>query len=310
MSTNPLDSPWHAGELTIQQHAGVVARMDAVGRRNVRDHMPDQHREFFAQLPFVVLGVVDDAGDAWATLRAGLPGFMQSPEPKLLQIALTPDSDDPAYDGFREGHPLGVLGIELATRRRNRMNGQIVRATSGQIDIDVRQSFGNCPRYILPRNLRFTRDVRVHGQAKSIESTTLDDSAHALITNARTFFVTSYADVSDEQQHRQVDVSHRGGEAGFVRVNDDGSLTIPDFAGNLFFNTLGNLLLNGRAGLVFVDFATGGLLQMTGDAEVLLDSVDSSLFPGAERLWRFRPRRVVFRADALPMQWEEATAPT
>jgi ferredoxin-NADP reductase/predicted pyridoxine 5'-phosphate oxidase superfamily flavin-nucleotide-binding protein/ferredoxin len=315
---NSLRSPWHAGELAIQQHAGVVARMDAVGRRNVRDHMPEQHRAFFAQLPFVVLGVVDDAGDAWATLGAGEPGFIQSPDPKLLQIALTPDPADPAYRGFSAGNPLGVLGIELPTRRRNRMNGHIVRATHTRLDVAVSQSFGNCPQYILPRYLRFTRDAQVRGQAEPIENTTLDGRARALIGKARTFFVASYADAveadgtadvlpenSSVLSTRQVDVSHRGGESGFVRVNDDGSLTIPDFAGNLFFNTLGNVFLNGRAGLVFVDFATGGLLQMTGDAEVLLDSADIATFPNAERLWRFVPRRVVFRADALPMRWEE-----
>lgn len=311
MSTNSLRSPWHAGELAIQQHAGVVARMDAVGRRNVRDHMPEQHRAFFTQLPFVVLGVVDDAGDAWATISAGQPGFMQSPDPRLLQIALTPDANDPAHRGFRQGNPLGVLGIELPTRRRNRMNGRIVRATDGRIDVAVHQSFGNCPQYIQPRYMHFTRDVHVPGRAEPVQSTMLDARARALIGMAKTFFVASYADAADAS--RDVDVSHRGGEAGFVHVNDDGSLTIPDFAGNLFFNTLGNVLLNGRAGLVFVDFATGGLLQMTGDAEVLLDravvGVDIASFPSAERLWRFFPRHVIFRADALPMRWEETRTP-
>ena len=41
---------------------------------------------------------------------------------------------------------------------------------------------------------------------------------------------------------RQVDVSHRGGKAGFVRIGEDGVMTMPDFAGNLFFATLGNFI--------------------------------------------------------------------
>ena len=53
-----------------------------------------------------------------------------------------------------------------------------------------------------------------------------------------------------------------------VRVAEDGALTIPDFNGNLFFATLGNIVLNGKAGLLFVDFETGDMLQMTGEAEV------------------------------------------
>ncbi|MDR5671235.1 pyridoxamine 5'-phosphate oxidase family protein, partial [Burkholderia cenocepacia] len=86
---------------------------------------------------------------------------------------------------------------------------------------------------------------------------------------------------------RQVDVSHRGGKAGFVRIGDDGVLTIPDFAGNLFFATLGNFRVNPRAGIVFADFETGDVLQMTGEAEVDLDSPEIAAFQGAERLWRF-----------------------
>jgi ferredoxin-NADP reductase len=130
----------------------------------------------------------------------------------------------------------------------------------------------------------------------------LSPRAKAMITGADTFFVASYFDREDG--HRQVDVSHRGGKPGFVRLADDGTLTIPDFAGNLFFNTLGNILVNGRAGLVFADFDTGDVLQLAGDAEVLLDSRETAAFQGAERLWRFTPRRIAYRAGALPLRWK------
>ncbi len=98
-------------------------------------------------------------------------------------------------------------------------------------------------------------------------------------------------------------MSHRGGKPGFVRIGGDGVLTIPDFAGNLLFNTLGNLLANPKAGLLFVDFESGDLLQLTGDAEVILDSPEIAAFQGAERLWRFTPRRIVYRPGALPLRW-------
>jgi predicted pyridoxine 5'-phosphate oxidase superfamily flavin-nucleotide-binding protein len=103
-----------------------------------------------------------------------------------------------------------------------------------------------------------------------------------MIAVADTFFVASYTD--DTVDGRQVDVSHRGGKAGFVRVGEDGVLTIPDFAGNLHFNTLGNFLLTPRAGLMFVDFATGDVLQLSGRAEVILESPEIAAFQGAERL--------------------------
>ncbi|MHC2435466.1 FAD-binding oxidoreductase [Bradyrhizobium sp. USDA 4451] len=291
---------WHAGEKAIQQKAGVAEKMEAVGQRAVRDFMPDQHRDFFAQIPFVVVGSVDQGGDAWASLLAGRPGFIASPTPRSLEIAARPDPSDPVSAGMREGDAIALLGIELHTRRRNRANG-LLRASSGNaLSFDLDQSFGNCPQYIQLRDFAFVRAPDQPFTGEIEQSTTLDQAARDMIAAADTFFVASYAEREDR---RQVDVSHRGGKAGFVRVADDGTLTVPDFAGNLFFNTLGNILVNGKAGLVFADFETGDLLHLTGDAEVILDSPDIAAFQGAERLWSFRARRAVRRRGALPLRW-------
>ena len=88
-----------------------------------------------------------------------------------------------------------------------------------------------------------------------------------------------------------------------MRINADGSLTIPDFAGNLHFNTFGNFMLNPKAGLVFPDFETGDMLHLTGDAELVLESDEIAAFQGAERLWVFRPRKIVLRPAALPLRF-------
>ncbi|WP_050422878.1 pyridoxamine 5'-phosphate oxidase family protein [Bradyrhizobium tropiciagri] len=291
---------WHAGEKAIQQRAGVAERMEAVGQRAVRDFMPDQHRDFFAQIPFIVVGSVDQSGDAWASLLTGRPGFVSSPTPRSLEIDARPEPGDPVSEGMREDNAIALLGIELHTRRRNRANG-LLRASPGRaLSFELDQSFGNCPQYIQLRDFNFVREPGEPFTGAIETSRTLDQAARETIAAADTFFVASYAEREDR---RQVDVSHRGGKAGFVRVAADGTLTIPDFAGNLFFNTLGNILVNGKAGLVFVDFETGDMLQLTGDAEVILDSPEIAAFQGAERLWSFRARRVVRRRGALPLRW-------
>jgi predicted pyridoxine 5'-phosphate oxidase superfamily flavin-nucleotide-binding protein len=292
-------SPWHAGELALQRHAGVAARMEQVGRMVLRTHLIEQHRQFYPQLPFVVLGAVDAQGDAWATLRAGQPGFLRAPDPAALHVELGRDWKDPAEAGMGDGESLALLGIELHTRRRNRLNGVIRRGAGSGFELQVRQSYGNCPQYIQLRDFAFVREPEV--AAAPVELAGLDARARRMIAEADTFFVASYAAGADGQ--RQVDVSHRGGKPGFVRVAADGVLTIPDFSGNRFFNTLGNIVATGRAGLVFVDFGSGDLLQLSGEAEVLLDAAETAQFEGAERLWRFRPRRVVHRAGALPLRW-------
>ncbi|MBY5342873.1 MULTISPECIES: pyridoxamine 5'-phosphate oxidase family protein [Rhizobium] len=294
-------SPWHAGELAMQRSVGVAERMDGPGRNFVRKAMPEQHRAFFPMLPFVVLGAVDAKGDVWATVRAERPGFMVSPEPEILEVRLPRDAADPADAGMEDGDAIGMLGIQLETRRRNRLNGVIRRTDPGAFQVHVGQSFGNCPQYIQLRSSAFVRDPDVPTAMPPLHSGQLDDRALGMIEGADTFFVASYVD--RENDERQVDVSHRGGNAGFVRVGADGVLTVPDFPGNRFFNTLGNFLVNPKAGLVFIDFETGDVLQMTGRVEVLLDSPEVASFQRAERLWRFTPEEIVLRPDALPLRW-------
>lgn len=295
-------SPWHEGELTLQRSVGAVEMMVSVGERQLaRDWMPAQHREFYEQLPFVVLGAVDAQGHPWATLRVGQPGFMHSPDPQTLHIDLPPQPDDPAQQGLNEGDAVGLLGIELHTRRRNRMNGELLPHGGEGLRIGVQQAYGNCPRYINLRQYAFVS----HAPGQVHEQSVADPLVRRIVTAADSFYVATYVERDGE---RQVDVSHRGGKSGFVRMDEDGTLTIPDFSGNLFFNTLGNILLNPRAGLVFVDFETGDLLQMSGSAQVLLDSPEIAAFQGAERLWRFTPERIVYRQAAIALRWKEEGA--
>lgn len=297
-------SPWHAGEIEMQARIGVSERMEVLGRRVIRDHMPDQHRSFYEQLPFMVYGAVDADGKPWASLLEGEPGFVHSPEPQLLHFSSRPAADDPAQ--LSDGSAIGLLGIELHTRRRNRINGHIGGMSASGFDVTVDQSYGNCPQYI---QLRQFRSVPLTDPATrpAQHFNELDDAAKVMIAEADTFFVASYVDVEGV---RSVDVSHRGGQSGFVHVEGD-RLTIPDFAGNLFFNTLGNLLVNPRAGLLFIDFISGDLLQLSGRTEITLDGPEVEAFQGAERIWTFHVEHVVRRPAALALRWRfDGVSPT
>ncbi|OLF51455.1 pyridoxamine 5'-phosphate oxidase [Pseudomonas chlororaphis] len=287
-------SPWHAGEKRLQAQAGVVERMDVVGRKVIRSEMPDQHRQFFQQLPFMLAGTVDNHGNPWASLLEGPVGFAHSPTPGLLQLDSLPAAEDPGQ--IEAGAAIGLLGIELHTRRRNRLNGRVLKRDDSGFTLGVEQSFGNCPRYIQLRQFESV-PLAVPRSVQRLDA--LDEAARGMIRGADTFFVASYVEV---EGRRWVDVSHRGGPAGFVRVEGN-RLSIPDFAGNLHFNTLGNLLLNPRAGLLFIDFSRGDLLQLSGRTEVVLDDPQIATFPGAERLWRFEVEHLVRRPAALALRW-------
>jgi len=292
---------WHSGEVAIQASVGSAERLALHGKRIFLDHLNPQHRGFYPRLPFLLAGAVDRAGDVWATVLAGRPGFAAAPDPYRLSIASARIPGDPADAGMENGDAVALLGIELHTRRRNRLNGSIQREGAERFDVVVGQAYGNCPQYIHLRGYEFVREPGVPATGAPKILPTLDQRAQAMIRSADTFFVASYVD--REGGPRQVDISHRGGPAGFVRLGEDGVLTIPDFSGNQFFNTLGNILVNRKSGLLFIDFMNGDLLQLSGESEIIFDSPQIATFAGAERLWRFTPRRIVYRPDALPLRW-------
>lgn len=279
-------SPFHQGELAAQTRAG----RSSLGT-GIRSFMPDQHRDFFALLPCLFAAGRDARGHPIATVLAGEEGFVTSPSPTELAIAALPADEDPADAAFAAGAPVGLLGLDFRTRRRNRANGTITARSAGGLTVAVAESFGNCAKYIQSRE-----PARASGRAAPAEELAgLDDAASTLIARSDTLFIASASAGG-------VDISHRGGRPGFVAIEGD-RLTIPDFAGNNYFNTLGNLLLEPAAGLLSVDFATGDVLQLQGETEILWDGPELREFPGAQRLWRFRVGRGWRRRAALPLRW-------
>src|SRR4051794_34798081 len=87
---------WHEGERAMQEAAGMRAALEQRGGAVLRDHMREQHREFFAQRQQIYVSLLDPAGRPWATLLEGEVGFITSPHPRILAIAALPDVDDPA----------------------------------------------------------------------------------------------------------------------------------------------------------------------------------------------------------------------
>jgi len=288
-----MDQPFHAGELAAQARAGV----QAPGATGIRPFMPDQHRDFFALLPYLFVATVDEAGWPVATLLTGAPGFVASPDPTTLRIAATPRAGEPGHDQFRAGRPFGALGLDFATRRRNRANGVIETADAGGLRLKVLQSFGNCPQYIQTRAVETAPASTVPAEAVAVDA----PEVLAQIADADTFFV---ATVSGSALNGGVDISHRGGLPGFVKLVD-GELVVPDFRGNRFMNTLGNLVEDPRAALLFVAFDTGDLLHLQGRVEIDWDPPAGQAWPeGVQRQWRFRPERAWRRPAALPLRWE------
>ncbi len=297
---NSDESPFHPGEQDVQKRLGV-RDIEDWARKVVRDYLPEEHRAFHTALPFLVVAARDAQERPWVTLLTGPEGFVASPDVRSLVIEAKPISGDGLEEALVAGADMGILGIELSTRRRNRVNGRIVENSSGSIVFGVEQSFGNCPQYIREREWR-----RVEGElaGKPAKGTRLTPSQREWIACADTFFIASGYRAKGESATFGMDASHRGGDRGFVSVVSETRLEFPDYAGNNHFNTIGNLVLDPRAGFLFIDFETGSLLQLTGRATIDWDSEVVTRIPGARRLVAFDIEKVIELPAAVALRWD------
>lgn len=287
-----MNVPFHAGELAIQQQAGVQHNAGRIAR-GIRDFIPPDWGDFLREQSMAGVGSLDTTGRVWASILIDKPGFLNTINPQTLQIESNPINGDPLARNLQQGNPLGLVAINLATRERMRINGQTNWTMQGQLQLTVEQAFANCPKYIQVRQV----DPASPGSSVLpvvIRTTALTPLQQAHITQADTFFIAT------AHTERGVDVSHRGGNPGFVHIINNSLLEFPDYSGNMMFQTLGNLATNPNAGLIFMGFEQGFTLQLTGRASISWDESRTSLYNGAERVVTFEVDEVVEIVNALP----------
>lgn len=290
---------FHIGERAVQARAGVPDTWLKQTESFVRTEMPQQHRDFFENLPMLFLALLDRTGRPWCVPAFGAPGFVVSPAPDRLELRGTPVLANELELERSTGASVGIVGIDLTNRRRNRMNGRVQDTSGGVIAIQVDQSFGNCPQYIQTRALSAVPDEpkRTSRQRANLR----DPEVRRIIEASDTFFIASRAAGSLVGGSAGVDASHRGGRPGFLGINDDGTLSFPDFSGNRFFNTLGNIESDGRVSLFIPDFETGCAVLLTGRAAIDWDSTRVASFEGAERIVDVVPDEIWHATAAIPV---------
>ena len=268
---NAVANSWHHGELTAQKRVGTEQRMAEVGPKFIRELMPQQHRDFFESLTMMFIGYTNFQSQTCASVLFGEPGFVSSPDPSELIINLQYSIGDFTNQSVNIGDRMGLLGLEFHSKRRNRINVIVTDINQKNMTVKVLQSFGNCPKYIQPKTWTFNAEYQRFPLITEVALSTkisIDKTIKQMITNADTFFIASCFDDGERLNNRGTDISHRGGDAGFVEVNESGQLLVEDYYGNGFFNTIGNLLLNPVASLLFFDTQLGHAIQLTVSAEI------------------------------------------
>ncbi|KAG0000901.1 hypothetical protein BGZ80_008186 [Entomortierella chlamydospora] len=329
---------WHSGERKIQDLMHVreaVQDMSSI----MRPSLTTQMQEFVPGLNYFFIGTLDDQGRPWVSILTGPKGFLQSPNSKCLEIRTritrhseqTKDAADPIFfnlargETFKSGKRMwGAVALDFSNRRRNKMNGVVypdglltVDETSGelQLKLTVEQSIGNCPKYITIREMKAqTRSESTDSSNAENVTTALEmtggsslgigDQEIAIIRQADCFFIASrFIDENLADQTSGMDCNHRGGNPGFVRLGEDNkSLVFPDYSGNRFFNTLGNIANDERVGILFISFETGDLLHITGRAKIFVGKGSQALYPHTQRCVQVTIDGHLLRNDAIPFR--------
>jgi predicted pyridoxine 5'-phosphate oxidase superfamily flavin-nucleotide-binding protein len=292
---------FHEGELAVQAQAGeqaVAARNGAV----MSDTVILGARAFIDKQFMVVVASRDAQGQLWSSVLYGAPGFLGTPDGKRIVIRSAEherDRSDPLWSNLAPSARIGLLFIEMGTRRRYRVNGTLDQVTDQLVEVTIEQAFPNCPKYIQRRSLRAIPGGATTAPARIGRGGALPDEVAALIGRADTLFVAS------AHHDSGLDASHRGGAAGFVAIQSDGTLRIPDFHGNSMFNTLGNIETDPRVGLIIPDFDGNQLLHLSGEARLRWDLSDSTgSTGGTNRFWDVRIDQWILRDSPQRLEWE------
>lgn len=289
----------HPGEISVRERAG--SKRHGIGSGHVGAVIPDVARDFVDGARLAALAVVGSRGEIHADVLAGTAGFLRAPDTRTLEIAAAPPLTAPLFAPGAE-RAVGLIVLEPWTRRRMRVNGRAARGARGLL-LRTDQVYANCPKYIQTRTVVEADQAADRNRSWEPETSTpscdrlADDTQRKLIEDADTFFLATYA------QGHGADMSHRGGNPGFVAVVDGTHLSWPEYAGNSMYMSLGNLLLEPRCAVVFPDWSAGHTLHLRGRAFMDWDARRAARVPGAQCIVDFEVEEVVEIADGMPLRW-------
>ncbi|GME56447.1 hypothetical protein GTA08_BOTSDO11985 [Neofusicoccum parvum] len=299
--------PWTDGERTMQDLLRVPPDDNPTS-----SFLTPQAAAMLTRAPLLALGAVDADGRPWATVWGGETGFSQPLGNSIIGIRSPVDRRfDPVVQALVDGKVDGEvvkeegrgrmvagLPIDLVTRKRVKIYGRMMVASLAklgevqegegekkdggddavgqmQVVMNVEQSLGNCPKYLNSRKI-----TPATAQPELIsDSPILSSEARALIAKADLFFISSTNSTHD------MDVNHRGGPTGFVRILPSDSpsspttLVYPEYSGNRYYSTVGNMHTTPLAGLCIPDFTTGTVLYATGTTTIQVGAAASALLP-------------------------------
>ena len=276
----------HTGELFVQRKRHAPPDHSDVIGQIIESDIPARFATFYQSINYLPLGTMDATGNLWATVLCNPTTTIISKN--TLVINATVPREDPFVTAVLSVVPapryFAGVAVDFRSRRRVKLAGIIESVIVSDdnvltLTLLTNENMGNCPKYITTRELRPTiRRPQTFYLGKR-----LDVEARAVIEQASTIFIATKHMVEREGES-DLGFNHRGGPKGFLRYFEDDKgahLVLPDYSGNRFYQSLGNVQSDNSMGIVIPDFFTGHLLHLHGKAENLYDGEAEALMPGA-----------------------------
>lgn len=279
---------FHEGEARLQAESGVDSEAfdDAVAEA-FRPELTANEQRFVAGRTFSVAATIDERRRPWASALFGrkneLFSVIESTTVKIDPVAV---DGDPFRQNVSATGELGVLYFDPSRRRRAKSLGNAVVDHDGRVTYRMNRNFGLCTKYIFKREHE-AADDRAHDKVAPERRSGLDQHDRDQLSDADTIFLASH------HEEHGTDATHRGGPAGFITVVDDTTVSLPDYVGNGMFQTLGNLLLDDRIGVLALDFGSGRSLHLTGTGSIVESPLDDVL----------SERTLVIHIDEVLVTW-------
>lgn len=256
-----MSSVYHDGEKYIQEQMGVTAKANSLSSM-IHNDIPIAAAQFLATLDFCVITFSINNKELHNSIVFGFESFIKILNTKEMLIDLENKSFIPKDIYENEKISIGFIGLDFENRMRIRINGT-GKIEDNKLHLYINEVYSNCPKYINDREtigkLDFLNDSNL------TKYTTLENDCKKILSHADTFFLSSI------HENNGADISHKGGEKGFLRVISPKILEFEDFQGNNMYNTLGNIHINPNVSIILIDFTSNDILHITGIATIKQD---------------------------------------
>ncbi|UJR07373.1 hypothetical protein I4U23_011659 [Adineta vaga] len=306
----------HEGELFVQKKRHTPSNMPMIVSEMISDDMPDQHSEFFTHLNYFGISTLDIDGRPWATIITGSSTTLIHAVSEMeLKVSVILPKGDPFLSSVINTtnstcRYFAGIGVDFSNRRRNKVAGFISQSNlindTLNMSLITNESLGNCPKYITIRKLEYyKRNPKIIADYRNTDKISFNQECLDIIHQASTIVLATRHTNHNCDNTSDLGLNYRGGNPGFVRTYEESGHTfivIPDYSGNRFYQSLGNIETDRIAAVVFPCFTTGDMLHVTGIAENIYDDEAERIMPRMTLITRIKLNGYVWIKEALNLK--------